>query len=103
MMPVSNTAVKEGRLSVRIPIDVKNSLLRAATLRGLTLSDFIVSNMISVAETVIQEHQVIKVSDRDYARLMEAIDNPPKPNRALLAAAKDYRKAIANGEITVED
>jgi uncharacterized protein (DUF1778 family) len=102
-MPANNAVAKEERLSVRMPREIKNKIRRAADLRGITLSDFIVSNMISTAESVIQEHGAVLVSERDAERLMAALDNPPKPNRALLEGARDYKNAILNGEIVVRD
>jgi uncharacterized protein (DUF1778 family) len=102
-MPTNSIAAKEDRLSVRVPKEVKNNLIRAAALRGITLSNFIVANMEPIAETVIQEYQSIKLSTRDQVRLMDALNNPPKPNKALIEAIQDYENAVLSGEITVED
>ena len=35
---------------------------------------------------MIQEAEVIKVSERDYRRILELLENPPKPNAKLKAA-----------------
>jgi uncharacterized protein (DUF1778 family) len=86
-----------------MPRDIKNRLSRAAAIRGQTLSDFIVANMLPVAESVIKEHLSITVSERDYETLMEALNNPPKPNDALMGAARAYKEAILNGDIVVTD
>jgi uncharacterized protein (DUF1778 family) len=102
-MSASNLISKEDRLSVRMPREIKNRLSRAAAIQGQTLSDFIVANMLPVAESVIKEHLYITVSERDYEILMKALNNPPKPNAALLKAVKAYKESILNGEIIVED
>jgi uncharacterized protein (DUF1778 family) len=99
-----NSAItEEARLSVRISREIKNRLGRAAAIRGQTLSDFIVTNLLPVAEEVIQEHQTVVVSERDYGAMIDALNNPPRPNNALLNAAKDYKKAILAGDIIVQD
>jgi uncharacterized protein (DUF1778 family) len=62
-----------------------------------------VANLLPVAEDVIQEHQTVLVSERDYSVMMDALNNPPKPNDALLNAAKDYKKAVLAGDIIVQN
>ena len=88
----NSTITKEDRLSVRMSRDIKNRLGRAAVIRGQRVSDFIVTNLLPIAEEVIQEHQAVLVSERDYSAMMDALNNPPGPNDALLNAAKDYKK-----------
>ena len=61
------------------------------------------SAAVTAATNIIQSHQLMELSARDYDRLMEALNDPPKPNSALLKAAEGYKKAIANGDLVVED
>jgi len=93
-MPARSAVAKEDRLSIRIPRDVKEHLIRAATISGVTLGDFVIANTAKAAVNVIQSHQLLELSARDYDRLMEALSNAPKPNSALLKAAKDYKKPL---------
>ena len=102
-MPTRNAIAKEDRLSIRIPRDIKEHLIRAATISGVTLGDFVIANTAQAAVNVIQSYQLLELSARDYDRLMDALVNAPKPNSALLKAAGDYKKAIADGELIVED
>ena len=102
-MPTRNAIAKEDRLSIRIPRDIKEKLMRAATISGVTLGDFVIANTAQAAANVIQSHQLLELSARDYDRLMEALDNAPMPNSALLKAAGDYKQAIADGDLTVGD
>ena len=101
-MPARSAIAKEDRLSIRIPRKIKEHLVRAATISGVTLGDFVIANTARAAVNVIRSHQLLELSARDYDRLMEALDNPPKPNSALLKAAVDYKKALADGDLTVE-
>ena len=103
MSAYSATANKEDRLSIRIPRDIKKHLMRAATISGVTLGDFVIANAVQAAVNVIQSHQLLELSGRDYEMLMEALDNAPKPNSALLGAARDYKQAIAERNLLVED
>ena len=102
-MPARSAVAKEDRLSIRIPRDVKEHLIRAATISGVTLGDFVIANTAKAAVNVIQSHQLLELSARVYDRLMEALSNAPKPNSALLKAAKDYKKAVAAGDLIVEN
>ena len=101
-MPVRSAVAKEDRLSIRIPKGIKENLVRAATITGVTLGDFVIANSAQAAVDVIQSHQLLELSARDYDMLMEALDSPPKPNSALLKATRDYKKAIADGDLIVE-
>ena len=98
-----SVTAKEDRLSVRVPRGIKEDLIKAAVISGVTLGDFIIANAAQAAANIIQSHQLMEVSSRDYDRLMEALNDAPKPNSALLKAAKDYKKAIADGDLIVED
>jgi hypothetical protein len=39
-----------------------------------------------------EDEMPIKLSERDARKVLEMIENPPKPNAALRRAAKRYRK-----------
>ena len=46
------------------------------------------------AYQLIAEADAIKVSERDFDRILELLDNPPKPNAKLRAAAAALPKAL---------
>ncbi len=85
------STAKTDRLEARIPGDVKATLVRAAALRGQSLSDFVVSSAAGEAMRVIREHEVLELSERDQAMFVEALLNPPAPSPALVEAARRYR------------
>jgi uncharacterized protein (DUF1778 family) len=80
------------RMSLRIPAGEKAILLRAAALRRTDLTDFVRQNSLSAARAVIQEAEHLELSERDSLRVLAVLENPPKPNTKLLAAAKSLRK-----------
>ena len=102
-MPTSSAIAKEDRLSVRIPRSIKADLIRAANISGVTLGDFVIANAATAAANIIQSQQLLELSARDYDRLMQALAKPPKPNKTLLKTAEAYKKAIADGDLFIED
>ncbi|MDR1732316.1 MAG: DUF1778 domain-containing protein [Synergistaceae bacterium] len=102
-MPMRNVIPREDRLSIRIPRGLKEDLVRAAAISGVTLGDFVIANTARAAVKIIQSHQLIELSARDYDGLMEALKETSKPNPSLLKAAKDYKRAVADGDLAIED
>jgi uncharacterized protein (DUF1778 family) len=73
-------------MSLRIAATAKAKLLRAAALRNTDLTNFVTQSALREAEAVIAEAEVVKVSERDYLRILNLLENPPKPNAKLRAA-----------------
>lgn len=80
------------RISLRIPPEEKTILLRAAALKRTDLTDFVRQHSLKAARAVIEEAERLELSARDSLRVMELLENPPKPNAKLLAAAKSLPK-----------
>lgn len=76
-------AVKDSRVDFRVS-DVQKSLLeRAAEIKHLSLSSYILSSSIKQAELDIAENEMLILSNRDRDLVMSALENPPEPNGAL--------------------
>lgn len=82
------------RMNIRVKPQVKARLLRAAALRHIDLTSFVTQSALREAETVIAEAAAIKVSERDFGRILELLDNPPKPNAKLHAAVAALPKTL---------
>ncbi len=82
------------RMNIRVKPEVKARLLRAAALRHTDLTSFVTQSALREAESVIAEADAIKVSERDFDRILELLDNPPKPNAKLRAVAAALPKAL---------
>ena len=80
------------RMSLRIPAEEKAIILRAATLGRTGLTDFVRQHSLNAARAVIQESERVELSERDSLRVLALLENPPKPNAKLLAAAKALAK-----------
>lgn len=80
------------RMSLRIPAEEKTILLRAAALRRTDLTNFVRQHSLKAARAVIEEAERWELSERDSLRVLALLENPPKPNAKLLAAAKSLPK-----------
>jgi uncharacterized protein (DUF1778 family) len=87
---------QDNRIEFRLPSGMKEKIEKAAFLKGRTLSDYAKEVLSRDAEEVIRKHSELELSDRDRDRFLRILSEDPKPNAALLAAAKRYRKTIAN-------
>lgn len=87
------------RLDVRLTREKKELIEQAAAASGQTVTDFTVSTLCRRARKVLRDEQVLVLSDRDRDAFLAALENPPKPNRALLRAAQDWREARRSGAI----
>jgi len=86
------TASKTNRLEARVSQDHKILIEKAAALEGLSLTDFIVSNLVAASHRVIQEHQILRLSLEDSEAFVNALRNPPEPNERLKLAAVRYKQ-----------
>ena len=82
------------RMNLRIKPEAKARLMRAAALRHTDLTSFVTQSALREAEAVIAEADVIRASDRDFVRILELLDNPPRPNAKLRAAADALPKNL---------
>lgn len=76
------------RMSLRIRATEKALLLRAVALKNTDLTEFVVHQAVAAAKQIIAESEQVQLSTRDSLRVMELLENPPAPNRRLLAAAR---------------
>lgn len=74
------------RMNLRLSSDAKAKLMRAAAIRNTDLTNFVTQTALREAEAVIQEAELIRVSQRDFTRIIELLENPPAPNAKLKAA-----------------
>ena len=74
------------RMNLRLSSDAKAKLMRAAAIRNTDLTNFVTQTALREAEAVIQEAELIQVSERDFSRILELLENPPAPNAKLKAA-----------------
>lgn len=74
------------RMNLRVSPEIKAKLVRAAALRNTDLTNFVTQTALREAEAVIEAAEIVRLSARDHARVLELLENPPKPNAKLRAA-----------------
>jgi len=85
-------APKEARIEARVSPRQKRLFERAAELEGVTLTDFAIASMQRAATNIVGEYTRLELSARDQRAFIEALRNPPEPNKVLRAAARAYAK-----------
>jgi uncharacterized protein (DUF1778 family) len=87
--------VKEvsGRITNRVPQLVALKLQEAAELTGATLNQFMVQAALEKAERIIEREKLILFSRNDAAMIINLLDNPSKPNAALVRAFERFKQS----------
>jgi uncharacterized protein (DUF1778 family) len=62
--------------------------MRAAALEQTSLTDFVLRNTLRAAVEVIDRAERVVLSEKDHRLWLDLLDNPPKANARLIAAAK---------------
>lgn len=84
-MPTVVTSAAE-RLEARITSEQKKLFKEAASLHGVTLTDFVVSSVHEAAIRTLEARQLIELSRGDQRAFVEALTHPPAPNAELRRA-----------------
>jgi uncharacterized protein (DUF1778 family) len=70
----------------------KRLLEEAAAIRGQSVPEFALSNLLPLAQETIEHGGPTRLSARDRDVFLQMLDAPPEPNVALSQAAERYRK-----------
>jgi uncharacterized protein (DUF1778 family) len=87
---MSETNIEMARLEARIPAEAYQQMQRAAKLRGMTLTGYLLATAGEDARRVIEETEIMRLTREDQVRFAEALLNPPQPNTKLTRAAKRH-------------
>jgi uncharacterized protein (DUF1778 family) len=81
-------ASREDRIELRATKEEKRLLTVAAAYERLDVTSFIMRKVLPAAREVVDRAERIVLSERDSRRVLELLENPPRPTPALLAAAR---------------
>lgn len=84
-------ATRSERLEARISKAQKMLFLRAATVQGRSLTDFLIASVQEAAERTLHAHDVLTLSERDRKIFVAALVKPAAPGKALRQAVKRYK------------
>jgi uncharacterized protein (DUF1778 family) len=83
--------IENGRIELRISPEEKALLMRAAALERSDLTGFILRTVLPAAERIVSKSERLTLSERDSERVLDLLENPPRPSSKLLRAAKRWR------------
>lgn len=84
---------KTERISIRIPEELKREVEEAATQTGQSLSEFAIATLLDRARAIAEQTRSTRLTNTDRDLFLAMLDDTStKPNKALVAAAKKYKK-----------
>ncbi|MEO3431753.1 DUF1778 domain-containing protein [Inquilinus sp. CAU 1745] len=93
-MPKALADNSTARLEARIPARVYEQMQRAARLRGMTLTGYIVATAGEDARRVVEDAEIMRLARADQIRFAQALIEPPAPNARLARAAKRHADLV---------
>ncbi|PWF49261.1 type II toxin-antitoxin system TacA family antitoxin [Massilia glaciei] len=82
-----------------VPQSTAQKLQKAAELTGTTLNQFMIQASLEKAEKITRREKTILFSSNDAAMIINLLDNPSKPNAALVRAFQRFnQREIENGD-----
>ena len=81
------TLTESGRIELRLRPEDKATLTRAATLKRLDLTGYIMGKVLPQAEADIAEAERLMLSERDSLRVLDLLENLPAAPDSLVRAA----------------
>ena len=79
-------------IEITVPQDRKTILEKAATLEGLSLSEYLLKIATDIAEQSLLQTESITLSEKDWEIVTSAINDPPELNSTLKTAINRYKK-----------
>ena len=95
MLTTENDTVEKAprveRLEARISKAQKALFVRAASVQGRSLTDFLIASVQEAAEKTLRAQDVLTMSERDRKIFVAALVKPAAPGKALRQAVKQYK------------
>jgi uncharacterized protein (DUF1778 family) len=85
-------AVNSHRVALRVRPADKAVIMRAVALEQTDMTTFILGTALREAKSVIEEHERLKLTQRDSRLVMELLEHPPPANAKLRKAARALPK-----------
>lgn len=89
-----SVALRTKRTEARLLPDQKKRIERAASIKGVSLSDFIVQHADEAAIRTIQQHESWALEARDRDFFVAALLRPAEPGARLKSAARRYKQRV---------
>ena len=89
---------EQARLSLRMSKAQKQQIVRAAWMAGQDVNSFAVSELLRLADAVLEKEEVRMLSDRDRDIFLALLDADPEPTEAAKKAAELYNQGYYAGD-----
>jgi uncharacterized protein (DUF1778 family) len=80
------------RIDVRLRAEQKSFIERAASIKGITVTDFILQHALENAQQIIREYDTWRLERPDAELFAQALANPPAIGPQLTSAAQRYKE-----------
>jgi len=88
-------SVRDERLDLCLPAELKTQIEQAASLVGQSVSAFILGLAVPCAREVIRDAGLIELSERDSRRFLEALDDDDSDSSPALIRAADRARSVS--------
>jgi uncharacterized protein (DUF1778 family) len=85
------------RLNFRLSKEIKDRVVKAATITGQALTDFAVSAISERADEILSRHNKIMLDKEEYDFFLQVLSEDREPSERSRAAAERYRKGQRRG------
>lgn len=92
--PAMPTLAKDTRLHIRCDQEMRRLLDKAAAYAHMSVSEFVLRNAVEQAQSVVQAHEAITLTQNDFAAFLDALDTPATANPALKRAFARHAKHV---------
>lgn len=80
------TSNDRARITTRVTAYAQQAIEQAAEMTATTTNQFVAQAALREAERIIEEHSIIRLSQNDMQKFLDALDNPkPVPDRLAVS------------------
>ena len=87
-------AKKKDDIHLRVQYNIKKTIEKAAKLKVLSLTDYILSFTFEQAKHDLEESQNLHLSKKDRDLFFNLLENPPEPTELLIQAMKEHSQKV---------
>lgn len=84
--------MREDRVEFRASRNEREQIENAAKFLGMSVSAYLRMVALERSRDVLKNNNEFILSDQDRDQFLEALENPPQPNKNLQKAFRDYRR-----------
>jgi uncharacterized protein (DUF1778 family) len=96
--PIPEASNAMSRIDARIPLDVRETIDRAAAMQGRTRTDFLIGAALEKAKRIIEEHSIIRLTLQDQEMLAVALlaGKTEEPTPYVAEALQEYATRVVS-------